>query len=140
MAKYYELTGRESLLQRFIGRDMAGLNAQRKLEAEAHADNWIDRKFHDWNTSAFAIAGDVPAQIAEIAEFVATAEFCRREFMQKNKDPLADPESVPSALMKEAMAVVEEIHGNGYVLANNGDKISQSDGTTTPDMFVDVAV
>jgi len=140
MAKYYTITGKESLLQRFIGRDLAGLNAARKTESEAFADNWIDRKFADWNTSAFAIAGDVPAQIAEIAELVAVARFWRLEFMQKGKDPLADETSVPFSLMNEAMAIVEQINGAGYVMANNGKKISQSDGSTTPDMFVDVAI
>ena len=138
--KYYTITEQESLLQRFMPSDLSGLNTQRKLEAEAAADNWVDRTFHEWDVSQFAISGDVPAQIAEIAELVAIAAYIRREYMVRGKDPASDDGSIVHGLMMEAGKIANQVLSIGFVLTNDGQKIFKASGDTKGDMFVGVAV
>lgn len=121
-AKYRSITEDESLLQRF--KDSGGdLDAQRKAEAELFADNWIDRHLADWEQASIAVVGAIPPQIEEIAEMVATARFIALEFGLKSGDKASQQGSVSHSLMKEALAVVNEIQARGFILGADGQRI-----------------
>lgn len=138
--KYYSITGNESLLQQFVGSDRQGLKVARVREAEKAADVFIDVEFSDWDTTLFAVVGDVPLSIALIAEKIAVAEYWRLGVMTNGRDPYSNDESGPFALKQEAVRLKNKILDRGHVVANDGSKIVQDDGSEDSEMFVEIAV
>ena len=126
-AKYRALTGDESLLQRFKG--AGSLNAARKEEAERHADNYIDRAFHEWNNAEISAPGAIPPQLEELAEIVATAKYIDLELSTRGRSASADRDSTPASLMRDADRIVRDILGTGFMFGAHGEALRRERGT-----------
>lgn len=125
MAKYRALTGSESLLQRHL-KD-GSLHATRKAEAEAYADNWIDRELSDWENSRIAASGAIPPQVDELAALVATARYIELDQGALGRSPAKDEDSIVASLMREARAIADKIKATGFIHGAHGERIERVD-------------
>lgn len=126
MAKYRALTGSESQLQRFTS--AGSLNPARKLEAEQHADNWIDQMFSDWDLTLLSAPGYIPPAIDEVARLVATSHLIELEFSAASGRSVQSEEgSAARALKREAEKIAQRSIDQGFVIGPMGERIHKID-------------
>ena len=137
MGRYGTLRGTEAFLTRF-----PKLDPTRQEKAEAHADNWIDRRLWEFDPQQFANE-DVPAQIAEIWENVACARYLELEASFRGSPIVEGEETLPGSLRSEAQGIVDEILSQGFVLGVDGKtKVEKKDksGPRAGSIQVDIRV
>ena len=110
----------------------ASLDSDRKSESEQVASRWVDSRFDDWDRTAWS-GGAVPPAVAQVAEWVASAEYLKRSFAKNNPDG-AELE-LPDALMTDAEKWTDLANQRGWVLDAGGHKqwkVDLEDGRVSP--------
>lgn len=95
------------------------LDADRKAESQRIASVFVDMKFDDWDRTSWSGAG-VPPDVAQIAEWVAAAEYIERSF--GTNTPGSTSLDQVDMLMTKATKWADEASARGWVLGPKGDR------------------